>query len=101
MILVSRQGLAAIKWIAGSGVKYKNPGGPRKKSNQSRSTGVVEGAPDSMKRKYATIKSDPGTSGAQSANSNDVDEHWGPLDAVVQTAKENCLVWDTLKAFQC
>ena len=37
----------------------------------------MEGAPASRKRKYATTKSDPGSSGAQSANSNDVDEHWG------------------------
>ena len=96
---MSRQGLAAIKWIAGSGVKYKNPGGPRKKSNQNRGTVVNEGAPASKKRKIATIKSDPGVSGAHSANCN-VDEPWAPL-GVVRTAKENCLVWDTLKAFVC
>ena len=39
----ARAGLAAVKWIAGSGVKYLNPGGPRKKVKSEPGSGRDNG----------------------------------------------------------
>ena len=84
------QGLAAIKWVAGSGVKYANTGGPRKKTVEDSTAALRE-------RESSTIKAEPGSlwTNGGAPYINDIAEPSAPPGTAVPTPVGDCMVRNT------